>query len=62
MYEYINDRLFVTAVGVKGSAVVNSILTVVNLCVMALVVIVGFYYADIDNWTIEGKEQPVSKS
>lgn len=44
--------------GVKGSAVVNSILTVVNLCVMALVVIVGFYYADIDNWTIEGEEQP----
>ncbi|KAG8338016.1 hypothetical protein J6590_012567 [Homalodisca vitripennis] len=44
----------VLALGVKGSAMVNSILTLVNLAVMALVVIVGFYYADLDNWTLEG--------
>lgn len=38
-------------IGVKGSAMVNSILTIVNLAVMALVVGVGFYYADTTNWT-----------
>ncbi|XP_073971330.1 cationic amino acid transporter 4 [Rhodnius prolixus] len=44
----------VLGTGVKGSAVVNSILTVVNLAVMALVIVVGFYYADLKNWTQEG--------
>ncbi|XP_044759781.1 cationic amino acid transporter 4 [Coccinella septempunctata] len=38
-------------IGVKGSAIVNSILTMVNLCVMGIVITVGFYYADWDNWT-----------
>lgn len=38
-------------IGVKGSAIVNSILTSVNLCVMAIVICVGFYYANLDNWT-----------
>nr|CAH7723545.1 unnamed protein product [Callosobruchus chinensis] len=39
------------SIGVKGSAIVNSILTVVNLAVMGVVIVVGFYYADENNWT-----------
>lgn len=38
-------------IGVKGSAMVNSLLTVVNLIVMCLVIVVGFYYADEANWS-----------
>uniref|UniRef100_A0A1B6D6M1 Cationic amino acid transporter C-terminal domain-containing protein n=1 Tax=Clastoptera arizonana TaxID=38151 RepID=A0A1B6D6M1_9HEMI len=40
--------------GVKSSAVVNSLLTLVNLAVMGFVVVIGFYYADINNWTKGG--------
>lgn len=36
--------------GVKTSATVNSLLTIVNLAVMVLVVVLGIYYADITNW------------
>lgn len=36
--------------GVKTSATVNSLLTIVNLAVMGLVVVLGIYYADITNW------------
>ncbi|KAI4456374.1 inner membrane transporter ygji-related [Holotrichia oblita] len=38
-------------IGVKGSSIVNSFLTLVNLSVMALVIVVGFYYANDENWT-----------
>ncbi|KAL3274702.1 hypothetical protein HHI36_016079 [Cryptolaemus montrouzieri] len=38
-------------IGVKGSALVNSVLTTINLCVMVIVIGVGFYYANWDNWT-----------
>nr|XP_022916609.1 cationic amino acid transporter 4 [Onthophagus taurus] len=38
-------------IGVKGSSIVNSFLTLVNLAVMILVIIIGFYYADESNWT-----------
>ncbi|KAB0804016.1 hypothetical protein PPYR_00986 [Photinus pyralis] len=38
-------------IGVKGSAMINSSLTVVNLAVMTLVTIVGFYYANANNWS-----------
>lgn len=38
-------------IGVKGSAMVNSLLTIINLCVMALVIVMGFYYANEENWT-----------
>ncbi|KAJ8967384.1 hypothetical protein NQ317_018529 [Molorchus minor] len=38
-------------IGVKGSAMVNSILTLINLAVIVLVIVVGFYYADLSNWT-----------
>lgn len=37
--------------GVKATAVLNGILTLVNLGVMILVCSVGFWYADITNWT-----------
>lgn len=30
---------------------VNSLLTIVNLGVMGLIIVLGFYYADLDNWT-----------
>ncbi|XP_024947326.1 cationic amino acid transporter 4 isoform X2 [Cephus cinctus] len=39
------------ALGVKGSAAVNSLLTLVNLAVMGLTIVLGFYYADLDNWS-----------
>uniref|UniRef100_T1IVD2 Cationic amino acid transporter C-terminal domain-containing protein n=1 Tax=Strigamia maritima TaxID=126957 RepID=T1IVD2_STRMM len=39
------------ALGVKGSSYVNSIFTVVNLCVIAFVVCFGFYWAKTENWT-----------
>ncbi|XP_077257317.1 cationic amino acid transporter 4 [Temnothorax americanus] len=38
-------------VGVKTSATVNSLLTIVNLAVMGLFVVLGIYYADITNWS-----------
>ncbi|CAL4219904.1 unnamed protein product, partial [Meganyctiphanes norvegica] len=41
------------SLGVKGSAYVNSIFTLVNLCVMLFVIVVGFYFADISNWESE---------
>ncbi|XP_011641949.1 cationic amino acid transporter 4 [Pogonomyrmex barbatus] len=37
--------------GVKASATVNSLLTLINLAVMGLVVVLGIYYADIENWS-----------
>lgn len=39
--------------GVKTSAKVNSFLTLVNLCVMGLVIGLGIYYADLSNWSSE---------
>lgn len=38
-------------VGVKFSAIVNSFLTLLNLGVMLLIIGVGFYYANEENWT-----------
>ncbi|XP_069699086.1 cationic amino acid transporter 4 [Periplaneta americana] len=38
-------------VGVKGSAIFNSLFTIINLSVMILVICGGFYYAHIENWT-----------
>lgn len=37
--------------GVKSSAAVNSLLTIINLVIMGLVVFLGIYYADIANWS-----------
>lgn len=38
-------------IGVKGSAMVNSLLTIINLSVMGLVIVMGMYYANEENWT-----------
>lgn len=38
-------------VGVKGSAIFNSLFTIINLSVMILVICGGFYYANIRNWS-----------
>ncbi|XP_060659403.1 cationic amino acid transporter 4 [Drosophila nasuta] len=37
--------------GVKATAVFNSILTLVNIGVMIVVISVGFWYADANNWS-----------
>uniref|UniRef100_A0A8D8RTU7 Cationic amino acid transporter 4 n=1 Tax=Cacopsylla melanoneura TaxID=428564 RepID=A0A8D8RTU7_9HEMI len=39
--------------GVKGSAFINSFLTLANLMVMGIVIVVGFYYGRIENWINE---------
>lgn len=39
------------ALGVKTSAYINNALTVLNLLVIILVIVVGFSYADFDNWS-----------
>lgn len=41
----------VLAVGVKTSAYINNGLTILNLIVISLVIFLGFYYADIGNWS-----------
>ncbi|XP_017139121.1 cationic amino acid transporter 4 [Drosophila miranda] len=39
------------AIGVKATAMFNSLLTLVNIAVMVLVISVGFWYADTKNWS-----------
>ncbi|XP_045498287.1 cationic amino acid transporter 4 [Colias croceus] len=41
----------ILAVGVKTSAYINNGLTILNLLVISLVIFLGFYYADISNWS-----------
>lgn len=41
------------ALGVKCSATVNSLLTIVNLGVMVLVIGLGIAYANVSNWSTE---------
>ncbi|XP_063364233.1 cationic amino acid transporter 4 [Cydia amplana] len=41
----------ILAVGVKTSAYINNGLTILNLLVITLVISLGFYYADISNWS-----------
>ncbi|KAM3965325.1 cationic amino acid transporter 4 [Aphomia sociella] len=41
----------ILAVGVKTSAYINNGLTILNLLVISLVIFLGFYYADITNWS-----------
>lgn len=47
-------RINVAGIGVKGSAMVNSFLTIINLSVMGIVIGMGFYYANQENWTKGG--------
>lgn len=39
--------------GVKTTAVINSVLTLVNIAVVLLVVSLGFWYANPRNWTVD---------
>lgn len=41
----------ILAVGVKTSAYINNGLTILNLLVICLVIVLGFYHADISNWS-----------
>ncbi|XP_059048503.1 cationic amino acid transporter 4-like [Achroia grisella] len=41
----------ILAVGVKTSAYINNGLTILNCLVISLVIFLGFYYADLDNWS-----------
>lgn len=41
----------ILAVGVKTSAYINNGLTILNLLVITLVIFLGFYYADLSNWS-----------
>ncbi|CAH0585762.1 unnamed protein product [Chrysodeixis includens] len=41
----------ILAVGVKTSAYINNGLTILNLLVISLVIFLGFYYADLGNWS-----------
>lgn len=41
--------------GVKATAVINTILTLVNLVVMGFVIVLGFTYANLDNWNVGDK-------
>lgn len=45
-------------VGVKTSSYMNSFLTLVNLGVMAVIVVAGFYYGNSDNWSSDGGFMP----
>ncbi|XP_058829462.1 cationic amino acid transporter 4 [Topomyia yanbarensis] len=40
------------AAGVKATAMINSVLTMVNVAVMSLVIVLGFWYADPGNWAL----------
>ncbi|XP_053688757.1 cationic amino acid transporter 4 [Sabethes cyaneus] len=40
------------ATGVKATAMINSILTTVNVAVMLLVIVLGFWYATPTNWSL----------
>ena len=39
------------SVGVKGSAHFNSVFVMINITVIVFTFSVGFYYADVKNWT-----------
>lgn len=41
----------ILGVGVKTSSYMNSFLTLVNLGVMAVIVVAGYYYGNSDNWS-----------
>lgn len=42
----------------KTSSYMNSFLTLVNLGVMAVIVVAGFYYGNSDNWSSDGGFMP----
>ncbi|CAL4121108.1 unnamed protein product [Meganyctiphanes norvegica] len=40
----------ILSLGVKGSTLLNSIFTIINLCILFFVIAVGYYFADLLNW------------
>ncbi|XP_076036477.1 cationic amino acid transporter 4 isoform X2 [Oratosquilla oratoria] len=46
------------SLGVKGSTYFNSVFTLINLCVMTFVIILGLCYADVENWKHPGGFAP----
>ncbi|CAH8501079.1 unnamed protein product [Schistosoma intercalatum] len=40
------------SIGVRESAMINNVFTIVNLCVIIFVVVTGLIYANIDNWKV----------
>lgn len=45
------DIFLFTATGVKSSAMINSFLTGVNMSVILLVIVAGFYFGKFSNWS-----------
>lgn len=45
---------FALGLGVKATATINTVLTIINISVMSFVIFCGFSYADFSNWNIEG--------
>lgn len=41
--------------GVKVTSYLNNILAIMNICVIFVVVLVGSFYADFDNWNLPDK-------
>ena len=47
------------AIGAKVSLGLNNIMSVINILTITLIIVMGFIYADIDNWTnVEGGFAP----
>ncbi|XP_054285355.1 high affinity cationic amino acid transporter 1 [Macrosteles quadrilineatus] len=46
--------------GVKESSFLNNVFTAVNLFTVALVIVVGAFYIDIKNWTVDPAEAPTT--
>ncbi|CAH8513937.1 unnamed protein product [Schistosoma rodhaini] len=40
------------SIGVRESAIINNVFTIVNLCVIIFVIVTGLIYANIDNWKV----------
>lgn len=45
---------FVVATGAKFAMNFNNFFTVINLIVIAIIIVLGFYFADVKNWTDNG--------
>lgn len=45
---------FVVATGAKFAMNFNNFFTVINLIVIAIIIVLGFYFADVKNWTDHG--------
>ncbi|XP_076450038.1 high affinity cationic amino acid transporter 1-like [Babylonia areolata] len=50
----------IVAVGVKESVWVNTILSCINIFIIAIMIVCGFYKGDLHNWQLSGEELPES--